>query len=178
MSRKNKKKTSTWMPAEKNGRQLRHVMDIAIQTSKQSLREYGFDSAAIISDWKVIIGERFSSMIFPINLIRGKRGGHGTLVCGLANASYVLEVQMQKDIIMQKVNVYFGSAVIGDIKFRAANTLCNDSSCDTDLSTSSSGRIFVSDEYEKQMMYNIQFIQDEELGELVRELYFRTFTRD
>lgn len=55
---------------------------------------------------------------FPQFKNYGRQGKeNGILECGLKNPAYLMELQMQKNLMIEKLNVYFGYRAISDVKF-------------------------------------------------------------
>lgn len=79
----------------------------------------GFAHIQIITDWRKVVGEQLAEISAPVMLyFPYNEDRDGTLVCGVSNPSYVLRLQMQIELMIQRVNVYFGYNAIAKIKFK------------------------------------------------------------
>jgi hypothetical protein len=72
----------------------------------------------ILTHWQNIVGPKFSSKSYPLKITRIKEKGETLSVLYIAtkNSSISLEMSFQRDIIIERIAVYFGFKVIHKIK--------------------------------------------------------------
>lgn len=76
----------------------------------------GFADGAIISDWPAIAGEHLAGHSAPekIHYSQGRKD-RGTLHLRIDNGGLATYVQHQGEILIEKINAYFGYAAVGRI---------------------------------------------------------------
>ncbi|MEZ5648454.1 MAG: DciA family protein [Alphaproteobacteria bacterium] len=101
--------------AERRG-SLRTLAAILPKITAQSLGKQGFATAAVITDWPLIIGKELAAATLPqrITFPTGKRR-EGILHIRVASAM-ALDVQHRAPQILARINGYFGYAAVAQIK--------------------------------------------------------------
>ena len=149
---------------------LLHGIDEAIVPS---CRKHNFAQRSIMSEWSYIVGSRLASISIPISLNFSRyddRGG--VLICGLANASHTLLLQMQGGIIIERINTYFGYKAVDKIKFRMASLAFAKRHHHSSLSAK---KVSLNEVESRQMLNEINHLEDLEvrsqMEKLARELF-------
>ena len=120
---------------------------ISIKSSLQnaivpSCRRHKFPQHRIIADWVEIVGPELASITIPMKLIvpnhiggnkeffiaessaepgnNARRQPQAVLVCGIANSAFALRIQMSEQLILERINLYFGYKAIYKIQLRSA----------------------------------------------------------
>lgn len=85
--------------------------------AKQLIGKKGFTEIDILLNWEDIIGKELASEITPmkINFKRGEKT-NGILQIATKSGAYALEIQHRENIIIDKINSYFGYKAVSGIK--------------------------------------------------------------
>jgi hypothetical protein len=85
--------------------------------AKKLIGKKGFTEIDILLNWEDIIGEELSTEITPmkINFKRGEKT-NGILQLATKSGAYALEIQHRENIIIDKINSYFGYKAVSGIK--------------------------------------------------------------
>lgn len=95
---------------------MKPLKNILHDLLKPVAKKNGFMKAKIILDWEKIVGPEFASFCRPIKLIFPlKYQKNGTLYL-MVTPSYALILDHSKDLLVEKVNTYFGYSGIQTIK--------------------------------------------------------------
>jgi hypothetical protein len=100
---------------------LRSLAKIAQPQLSAALKGAGFSIYDIVAQWEVIIGKEFAPFTQPLKVkFPQKIEGKGTPEAGtlfmLCESSVILEVQHSKDLILERVNGYFGWRSLSQIR--------------------------------------------------------------
>lgn len=84
---------------------------------KKLLGGSGLVQVELFAEWKNIVGEETSSYSAPqkIDFKKDSRNG-GILHIAVPDGAFALEISAQKNILLEKVNSYFGYQAISDIR--------------------------------------------------------------
>ncbi len=84
---------------------------------KKLLGQNGFTNIDIVKNWESIVGEELSAHTLPqkIEFKKDKRTD-GTLYLMTNSGAYALEIQHKSNIIIEKINTYFGYRAVEKIK--------------------------------------------------------------
>lgn len=84
---------------------------------KKLLGPNGFANIDIVKNWKSIAGEELGAHTLPqkIEFTKDKRTD-GTLYLMTSSGAYALEIQHKANIIIEKINTYFGYRAVQKIK--------------------------------------------------------------
>ncbi len=120
------------------------INKISIKSSIQNAilpacRTHHFPQHRIIADWAEIVGLELARITVPIKLITPKyiadrsedfdaidpiakkrRQPKAVLVCGISNPAFALRLQMSEQLILERINLYFGYKAIYQIQLRTA----------------------------------------------------------
>jgi hypothetical protein len=102
-------------------RTLRPLAQIAKPQLATALKGAGFSVYEIITHWEAIIGTQFAPFTQPLKIkFPQKTEGKGTPEAGtlylLCESSFILEVQHSKNLILERVNSYFGWRSLSQIR--------------------------------------------------------------
>ncbi|VBB69860.1 Zn-ribbon-containing, possibly RNA-binding protein and truncated derivatives [invertebrate metagenome] len=78
---------------------------------------YTLSEATLLTQWSIIVGQEIAAVCMPIRLTfyRGKHE-EGILLLKVANGSFAIELQHRIGPLMERINAYFGRAVVGKIR--------------------------------------------------------------
>lgn len=98
---------------------MKKLNDLMPQVIDKACKHNNFIQHKIIVDWLNIVGDRLAEICIPMTtqFTYGKEVD-GTLVIGVSNPSYVLELQMMEKIILQRLAVYFGYKAINKLRLK------------------------------------------------------------
>ena len=109
----------------------RAVGSFVPELTKKAFQKYGFSTAALLTDWAVIVGAELARHTRPERLNWPQRtedfaadadNGTTTRRAGAkltlrVEPARVLDVQYQAHLIKDRINAYFGYAAISDVRF-------------------------------------------------------------
>jgi len=96
----------------------RSLSDIVPKITKNIFGKKNLLFGKMLAQWVNIVGQDMSSKTTPLDIkyLRVKKGGnHAILHLGIKGA-YATEVSMQKDLLKERLNMFFGYPAIKDIK--------------------------------------------------------------
>ena len=111
MHNKNNNKTNTFIQG------LRPFSSSIPKTLKKHLRKGGYNYSNIIENWTKMVGKKISDACYPIKIKMGKDMRQGTLVLNVTHGKE-MEVEYEKNEIMDKINNFFGYDCIKKITLR------------------------------------------------------------
>lgn len=108
-------------PADEAPRRIRaerRIADLVPGLLDRDLRRRGFMAGRIVTDWPQIIGQPLDRVTMPLELTfpPGKRAG-GTLYVKVAGP-FATEIQMLGDLLIERVNAYFGYGAVARLRIR------------------------------------------------------------
>jgi hypothetical protein len=107
-------------PAVRSGRRgPRPMAQDAVGLLRHHLHARGFAQIEIVTRWAEIAGNGLAAHCFPYRLSAG--GASGATLTLVADDRAALELQHQAPKIIDKVNAYFGKAVVNKIKVVAGD---------------------------------------------------------
>lgn len=86
------------------------------QFSKNMGNKIGFVHAKLMLDWTLIVGEHIAGQCNPLQVRYTKKSASGCLHLSARNSAAVI-LTYQKEFILERIQTYFGSRVIEDIRF-------------------------------------------------------------
>lgn len=95
----------------RRNKSLRAVAAEADRITAPIRKKRGLAEAALISDWRDIIGEALAGECVPLRLARGPDGTGGTLHIRVSGV-LALELQHLQPQVIQRINGYFGYQAI------------------------------------------------------------------
>ena len=111
MHSKNNNKSQTFIQG------LRPFSSSVPKTLKKYLRKGGYNYSNIVDNWTKIVSKKIADVCFPINIKMGKKMREGTLVLNVAHGKE-LEVEYEKNEIIDKINSFFGYKCISKITLK------------------------------------------------------------
>lgn len=78
----------------------------------KALRERGFDTAAIVTDWPAIVGELLASETVPEKLVRPRGANSGGTLHIRVNGAFATELQHLEPVMIERINGFFGYAAV------------------------------------------------------------------
>tara|TARA_X000000368_G_scaffold416860_1_gene411763 strand:- start:2085 stop:2579 length:495 start_codon:yes stop_codon:yes gene_type:complete len=84
---------------------------------KKILRKGGYSFSSIVDNWSKVVGQNISSNCYPSSIKMGKEMNNGTLVINVIHGNE-LDVEYKKKEIIEKINSFFGSRLINEIKLK------------------------------------------------------------
>ena len=108
MHNKNNNKTQTFIQG------LRPFSSSIPKTLKKHLRKGGYNYSNIVDNWTKMVSKKISDACYPITVKMGKEMKDGTLVLNVIHGKE-LEVEYEKNQIIDKINSFFGYKYISNI---------------------------------------------------------------
>ncbi|NOT39022.1 MAG: DUF721 domain-containing protein [Alphaproteobacteria bacterium] len=93
--------------------------DDAASLLKHHLSARGFAQVELVTRWAEIAGQTLAEHCFPYRLSQG--GANGSTLTLVADDRAALELQHQTPKVIDKINSYFGKAVVSKIKVVAGD---------------------------------------------------------
>lgn len=80
-------------------------------------KRHGFNEAALLTQWPTIVGHELAARCLPKKL-SFHRGTHhnGTLTLTVSGGGFAVEIQHRTFFLIERINTYFGYAVVEHIK--------------------------------------------------------------
>ena len=83
----------------------------------QSLsKKLGFFDARFLTHWSEIVGEEIATQCTPSKMIFDKFSNDATLLVSTSNPHFKSTFTYHKELILQKIKLYFGINFITDVK--------------------------------------------------------------
>ena len=108
MHSKNNNKSQTFIQG------LRPFSSSIPKTLKKHLRKGGYNYSNIVDNWTKMVSKKIADACYPITVKMGKEMREGTLVLNVIHGKE-LEVEYEKNEIMDKINSFFGYKCISKI---------------------------------------------------------------
>ena len=108
MHNKNNNKSQTFIQG------LRPFSSSIPKTLKKHLRKGGYNYSNIVDNWTKIVSKKIADACYPITVKMGKEMREGTLVLNVIHGKE-LEVEYEKNEIMDKINSFFGYKCISNV---------------------------------------------------------------
>ena len=84
------------------------------KTLKKHLRKGGYNYSNIVDNWTKMVSKKIADACYPITVKMGKEMREGTLVLNVIHGKE-LEVEYEKNEIMDKINSFFGYKYISNV---------------------------------------------------------------
>ena len=84
------------------------------KTLKKHLRKGGYNYSNIVDNWTKMVSKKIADACYPITVKMGKEMREGTLVLNVIHGKE-LEVEYEKNEIMDKINSFFGYKCISNV---------------------------------------------------------------
>ena len=111
MHSKNNNKTQTFIQG------LRPFSSSIPKTLKKHLRKGGYNYSNIVDNWTNMVSKKISDACYPVTVKMGKEMKDSTLILNVIHGKE-LEVEYEKNQIIDKINSFFGYNCIGNIKLK------------------------------------------------------------
>ena len=111
MHNRNNNKTQTFIQG------LRPFSSSIPKTLKKHLRKGGYNYSHVVDNWTRIVKKEISDACYPISFKMGKEMKDGTLVLNVIHGKE-LEVEYEKNEIIDKINSFFGYSFINKITLK------------------------------------------------------------
>ena len=108
MHSKNNNKSQTFIQG------LRPFSSSIPKTLKKHLRKGGYNYSSIVDNWTKMVSKKIADACYPITVKMGKEMREGTLVLNVIHGKE-LEVEYEKNEIMDKINSFFGYKCISNV---------------------------------------------------------------
>jgi len=108
MHNKNNNKSKTFIQG------LRPFSNTIPKNLKKYLRKGGYNYSNIVDNWTKMVSKKISNACYPITVKMGKEMREGTLVLNVIHGKE-LEVEYEKNEIIDKINSFFGYKCISKI---------------------------------------------------------------
>ena len=108
MHSKNNNKSQTFIQG------LRPFSSSIPKTLKKHLRKGGYNYSNIVDNWTKMASKKIADACYPITVKMGKEMREGTLVLNVIHGKE-LEVEYEKNEIMDKINSFFGYKCISNV---------------------------------------------------------------
>ena len=108
MHSKNNNKSQTFIQG------LRPFSSSIPKILKKHLRKGGYNYSNIVDNWTKMVSKKIADACYPITVKMGKEMREGTLVLNVIHGKE-LEVEYEKNEIMDKINSFFGYKCISNV---------------------------------------------------------------
>ena len=108
MHSKNNNKSKTFIQG------LRPFSSSIPKTLKKHLRKGGYNYSNIVDNWTKMVSKKIADACYPITVKMGKEMREGTIVLNVIHGKE-LEVEYEKNEIMDKINSFFGYKCISNV---------------------------------------------------------------
>ena len=113
MHSKNNNKSQTFIQG------LRPFSSSIPKTLKKHLRKGGYNYSNIVDNWTKMVSKKIADACYPITVKMRKEMREGTLVLNVIHGKE-LEVEYEKNEIMDKINSFFGYKCISNVVLKIA----------------------------------------------------------
>ena len=111
MHNKNNNKTQTFIQG------LRPFSSSIPKTLRKHLKKGGYNFSKIVDNWTNIVSKNISDACYPITVKMNKEMKNGNLVLNVIHGKE-LEIEYQKNEIIDKINSFFGYNCIRDVTLK------------------------------------------------------------
>ena len=108
MHSKNNNKSQTFIQG------LRPFSSSIPKTLKKHLKKGGYNYSNIVDNWTKMVSKKIADACYPITVKMGKEMREGTIVLNVIHGKE-LEVEYEKNEIMDKINSFFGYKCISNV---------------------------------------------------------------
>ena len=111
MHNKNNNKTKTFIQG------LRPFSNSIPKTLKKYLKKGGYNYSNIVDNWTKMVSKNISNSCYPVSVKMDKEMKNGTLILNVIHGKE-LEIEYEKNEIIEKINSFFGYNCIGSVKLK------------------------------------------------------------
>ena len=97
-------------------RSFKRTSSFIHELTQKSFEKRGFSQSKVLTNWREIIGSDLFRISKPVKMSHSKRNLGATLIIEIAGV-HGPELEMQKDIIIEKVNRVYGYLAVSKIRF-------------------------------------------------------------
>ena len=101
---------------------MKSFKDSLPKNVKKILNKKGFVYSEIISRWNFLVGDEISKVSFPKTFKPGGKNILGILVISVQRGKEI-DIEFSKNIIIEKINSYFGYKIINMVRLETFNSL-------------------------------------------------------
>ena len=101
---------------------LRPFKNTLPKNIKKILNKRGYAYTEILNKWSYLVGNEISKISYPKTLKIDRKNTTGTLVIDIQRGSEI-DVEFSKNIIIEKINGFFGYRIINNIRLETFNNL-------------------------------------------------------
>ena len=94
------------------------------KTLKKHLRKGGYNYSNIVDNWTKMVSKKISNACYPVTVKMGKDMKDGNLILNVVHGKE-LEVEYEKNEIIDKINSYFGYNCISNVTLKIAQDTVN-----------------------------------------------------
>ena len=127
---------------------------------KKILDKRGHIYSEILSRWNYLVGKEISKISFPKTFKPSLKNGPGTLIINVQRGNEV-EIEYSKNIIIKKINNYFGYNILDNIRIETFNTF---------VKSINNKKIFISQKSEKKIANSLKEIKNEKIKKSLIQL--------
>ena len=139
---------------------LRSFKNSLPKNIKKILNKKGFVYSEILSRWNYLVGKEISKISFPKTFKPSLKNGPGTLIINVQRGNEV-EIEYSKNIIIKKINNYFGYNILDNIRIETFNTF---------VKSINNKKIFISQKSEKKIANSLKEIKNEKIKKSLIQL--------
>ena len=101
---------------------LRSFKNSLPKNVKQILNKKGFIYSEILNRWVYLVGNKISKVSFPKAFKPSRKNAPGMLILNVQRGNEI-DIEYSKNIIINKINSYFGYKVMDEIRLESFNIL-------------------------------------------------------
>lgn len=139
---------------------LRSFKDSLPKDVKKILDKRGHIYSEILSRWNYLVGKEMSKISFPKTFKPSLKNGPGTLTISVQRGNEV-EIEYSKNIIIKKINNYFGYNILDNIRIETFNTF---------VKSINNKKIFISQKSAKKIANSLKEIKNEKIKKSLIQL--------
>ena len=92
---------------------------------KKILNKKGFVYSEILNRWSYLVGNEISKVSFPKTFKPSGKNAPGTLIINVQRGNEI-NIEFSKNIIIEKINSFFGYKVLNNVRLETFNSLKED----------------------------------------------------
>ena len=96
---------------------LRPFSNSIPKTLKKHLKKNGYNYSNIVDNWTRMVSKKISDACYPVTVKMGKEMKDSTLILNVIHGKE-LEVEYEKNQIIDKINSFFGYKYIGNVTLK------------------------------------------------------------
>ena len=139
---------------------LRSFKDSLPKNVKKILNKRGHVYSEILNKWNYLVGKEISEVSFPKAFKPNLKNDPGTLIMNVQRGNEIL-VEYSKNIIIKKINSYFGFKIINNIRIETFNRF---------VEKKNKKKATVSKNVQKKLLHSINEIENEKIKKSLKQL--------